>query len=899
MAKISFLKEGILSHNISTNDGQTIYPATTANAVYDTQDRTLKDIINGDYNPDNTNIKDNGIYSWLDNLTNRFEEYTKLEYFNSLNNKVIDIKSSLNSVENSVNVSRNLINSVSSNFSNQIVSLSKQIYNPRFDSVPTKGSTNLLSSGAMYSYLSKIISKNVLDIKVVDNLDEYKADNGDIVMYGGENTEAYKFGSLYLAKVEYVRNTESICHEKTKKTTWTFLGSMIGECQETDLSNYYTKEEVRNLIPSVKEYYAGDNIEIDENNLIHARIPNTDLSSYYNRSEVDGLLAKIKVSENRYTPGDNITIEDGRISAIIPDTDNFVTNEYLENELKKLKITRYTAGKGITINDGVISAYINADNFISADSNNAVSNKTVATALSKKLQSEDVARIAMTGKYSDLIDAPQPKTYSIVSGDNVNIESETVGDNTEFKISVEPQSQFIEDVKVNGSSVVADKIANIEIPSIDVYNKNAYLMFGEKTTIANINGTDISVLMPEEPETSVNNNNPTLEFGKQSTIGSINDTELSIVMPQKPKANVESKNATLSYGKESVIAKVDGVDIKVTMPTSTVVPGVDVVNNNANLEFGKTSTIGSVNGTDLTVVMPAKPDSEEVSVTSNNATLVYGETATLASINGTDINVTMPAKPEQTTVSVNNNNPTLNYGQTATLGSINGTDITLKMPDATENLLTDVKVNGNSVVENKVANINIDSVDVIDYETPATFGAKTTLAKVGDTDITITLPSAPSSGGSVTVDNKSATLEPGMTVTLAKVNGTDITAKMPSMSNYYTKAEVNAKVPSTTIAIGYNEYMTYHKYGNMCVVQFSGISSSMLNDMQVKEGYVPTSNAISKSVYSTCMSSLIAGQSIPITVSALYEQYLGKWIFHVSNNTTEVAVWGQLVYVCD
>ena len=776
MAKISFLKENTLSHNVTTNDGQTIYPVTTINAVYDTQDRTLKDIINGGYNPENTNIKDNGVYAWLDNLTRRFGLYVQNEYFNILSKDVYDIKSKVDVVSLDVKDTKSLVKSVSTNCSDKINLISKQMYIPVFDSVPTKGSTNLLSSGAMYSYLSKIISKNVLDIKVVDNLDEYKADNGDIVMYGGENTDSYKFGSLYLAKVEYVRNPESICHEKTKKTTWTFLGSMIGECHDTDLSNYYTKAEVNNLIPEVKEYYAGEHIIISDDGYISAEIPETNLSLYYKKTEVDELISNIKVSDVRYAPGDNITIENGVISAVVPDTDGFVTTEYLKRELNKINVTKYTAGNGIQISDGVISAYVNADNFISAESNNAVSNKTVATALSKKLQSEDVARIAMTGKYSDLIDAPQPKTYSIVPGDNVNIETETVGDNTEYKISVESQTESIEDVKVNGNSVVADKIANIVIPSVDVENKNAQLIFGDKSTIANINGTDISVLMPNESETSVSNNNSTLEFGKQSTIGFVNGTELSVVMPQKPKAIVENKNATLSYGQESVIANVDGVDIKVAMPTSTVVPGVDVVNNNANLEFGKTSTIGIVNGTDLTV--------------------------------------TMPAKPEQTTVSVNNNNPTLSYGQTATLGSINGTDITLKMPEATEIPLTDVKVNGKSVVEDKVANISINDVSVTDYETTASFGEKTTLANVGGKDITITLPSIPSSGGDTvnvpTVYDSEINIYQGSkhkgSFTLNQSTGASITLDAPNAELYqYTLVLIlsNSTYASTQVTVSF------------------------------------------------------------------------------------------------
>lgn len=749
MANLKFLKETD-GNVVATDNGKTFYPVTTTNAVYDSQSRTLKDILDNEYKASNTNIKDNGIYDWLRNLTEQSKAFTTLTDYNSLNNKVISTNKKFENLSSEVNVFKSLINSVSENFRDEIKKIEWKMYIPEFDDVPTKGSTKLLNSGALYSYLSKIVSKNMFDITIVTDMDKYDADNGDIVMYGGQNTDDYKFGSLYMAKVEYVRNPDSICHEKIKQTSWLLLGSMIGNggCDCDCYSKSEIDDMLRNLpIYSSTKYYGGKYITIDENNFINANIPETDLSDYYNKDDVNKLIEGINKNANRYFAGDNIRIDGNTISALVPDTSNLVTLQQVNDIVNGIKTNNYIAGTGILIDNNVISAVSNIDERLDEESDNAISNKIVTQALSKKLASNDVANVALSGSYNDLKDLPSPETINLEAGsDNVKIETDDSADNrTVFTISVDGADVPVNDVKVNGQSVVEDKVANISIPSVQIENKNAYLMFGEKTKVANINGTDISVLMPEKPETSVLNNNPTLEFGKQATIGSVNDTELTIVMPQKPKASVENKNATLSYGEESTIAKVDGVDIKVTMPASTVVPGVSVVNNNASLNYGEASTIGSINGTELTITMPSKPETEKVSVVNKNATLVYGDTTTLASVNGTDINVTMPAKPE-------------------------GADVPV----------TDVQVNGVSVVTDKIARMTLPSGSVSNKAATLEYGQTKTIANVYGQDITVTMPAAPSGGGSeVTVNNYNTPLSWNNLSTIATINGTDIKVKLP------------------------------------------------------------------------------------------------------------------------
>lgn len=306
MSQIKFIQE--ISGNLVTGKGTKIFPVTTTNAVYDSPTRTLKDIFYGEYDSLNTDFHNNGIYKWLDNLTEKSKSYVLSSDIKSLTSDVSVLKIDVVNTSKLLVKYNNGILDLSNTFGKEIERLENNMFRPEFDATPTKGSSKLLTSGSLYLYLSKIISKNIFDYPKVIDPDTYDADNGDIIINIG-NSERYVFGGLYRALVSYTRNPDSMCHERIKSVQWEYLGNVLND-NDIDMSLYYTKTEVDN-----------------------------------------------KLSLNKYIPGANININGNVISATIPDMSGFVTTDQLSSAINNIKPVTYTAGQNINISeDNVISA---------------------------------------------------------------------------------------------------------------------------------------------------------------------------------------------------------------------------------------------------------------------------------------------------------------------------------------------------------------------------------------------------------------------------------------------------------------------------------------------------------------------------------------------------------------
>ena len=583
MTKIKFLKETNNYVKTDITTGSTVYPVTTSNAVYYTSTKTIYDILNSTYDTSNTDPTENGIFQWLVYLTNQFPSYVTLKSYNELYSKYLTLQTSMTNVLNTSIETQSMIKQVSNSFANQITAIKNSIYSPEFDSVPTKGSVKLLNSGAIYSYFSKLINKNMFDFEQTTDLSKYDAVNGEIVMYIGTTTETYTFGSLYQATVTYTKDEDNPC-KKVKVITWTLLGSLI-ETGDIDLSNYYTKAEVdkklNDIIIPDNIYYAGANITISDTNVISAIIPDIDLSNYYNKAEVDDLIASLSSKTNVYTAGDNITIENNIISATIPDLTGYTTTDYVNNKIEEVSkdIIKYQAGYGISINDDTISTILTIDDILSDDSSNAISNKAVTVALSKKATASDYSIVAKSGSYNDLIDKPTINSYELVAGtDNITIDKteDTENDTITYTLNVDKSS---------------------------VENKDVTLEYDTKSIIATIDNTNITLSMPEQLTINVDNYNPILVWGAKTAIGAINGNTLSVIMPEKPTTEIDviNNDVDLEFGKESTIANIAGTDITVTMPEmesiNTLFFSVDSWDSFINLYNKYNSKTGTISKT--------------------------------------------------------------------------------------------------------------------------------------------------------------------------------------------------------------------------------------------------------------------------------------------------------------
>lgn len=200
---------------------------------------------------------------------------------------------------------------------------------------------------------------------------------------------------------------------------------------------------------------------------------------------------------------------------------------------------------------------------------------------------------------------------------------------------------------------------------VTVDNKNASLTYGNTTTIATIDGTDIKVTMPSAPEQSeggtVIANNPTLDYGTTSTIATVGSTELKVTMPAKPATGSASDLST-------------GTNTTGKLWSAKVIS--DYVADNA----------GSVS----------------VSVPSTTPTITTSDT-TIATIN----NVAVKAKISTSSVTVSPGNSSGNV----TAGSVNSTDLKFKLDQVvgSSSNSTSNGTNSSNAYLNTVANNSVIS----------------------------------------------------------------------------------------------------------------------------------------------------------------------------------------------
>ena len=114
----------------------------------------------------------------------------------------------------------------------------------------------------------------------------------------------------------------------------------------------------------------------------------------------------------------------------------------------------------------------------------------------------------------------------------------------------------------------------------------------------------------------VNNLDTTLAYGERSVVAMIDETEITVTMPSEPEIpepepiSVVQVNPNLEFGETRTIAQVDGNNIDVTLPTLPAAENVEVEDKNVVLQYNTTSTIAKIGDTDIHVTLPEAPSTD-------------------------------------------------------------------------------------------------------------------------------------------------------------------------------------------------------------------------------------------------------------------------------------------------
>ena len=195
------------NNSVLTNSGTEFFPVTVANAVYYNSTTTLHSLLTANYNENNTDIYKNGIYSWLKNLTDKSKTFLTSSEFQQYKQTITTTTENVDTLNGNFDTLQNNYNNLSINITKIIKELEEKT-NLKYDKEPTNGSTNLVNSGDLFSYINDIVKNGLTNpdefanvnypkIKSAEEMEMYPAYEGEIVLYIGETTEKYKYGYLY------------------------------------------------------------------------------------------------------------------------------------------------------------------------------------------------------------------------------------------------------------------------------------------------------------------------------------------------------------------------------------------------------------------------------------------------------------------------------------------------------------------------------------------------------------------------------------------------------------------------------------------------------------------------------------------------------------------------------
>lgn len=158
-----------------------------------------------------------------------------------------------------------------------------------------------------------------------------------------------------------------------------------------------------------------------------------------------------------------------------------------------------------------------------------------------------------------------------------------------------------------------------------VDNKSASLSWGNTSTIATVDGTDIKVTMPSNPNT-----NTTYNFTIGSTtLGDTNGTSLGSLKSETAAASGTTLSLVTTGEKATWNAKTSNTGT-ITQVGNTTSGAVTVSSSNNTASFGSAVTVGSVGGVDLKFTMPGNPNTNTWNAVSSTADGYVPKTGTSA-----------------------------------------------------------------------------------------------------------------------------------------------------------------------------------------------------------------------------------------------------------------------------
>lgn len=276
------------------------------------------------------------------------------------------------------------------------------------------------------------------------------------------------------------------------------------------------------------------------------------------------------LSDNNYTTTEKnklAGIEEGATKTIIDSTldsssTNPVQNKAVHTALNA-KVDK-VSGKGLSTNDyttdeknklaGISpnATRVVVDSSLSSSSTNAIENKAVYNALSKKVDAVSGKGLS-TNDFTDELKAAYDETV------------ETVADLT--ATGGEPNK--VNDVKVNGTSVVTDKVANIAVPTktSDLNNDSGFI-----TSDAISGKADKGTTLSDYGITDAKINGQNIILGAGTLTVPTNNNQLTNGAGYQTASQVESKITSKGYQTEdqvnaliaSGIADITGIEYTVT-----------------------------------------------------------------------------------------------------------------------------------------------------------------------------------------------------------------------------------------------------------------------------------------------------------------------------------------------
>ncbi|WP_288302162.1 YadA-like family protein [uncultured Veillonella sp.] len=331
------------------------------------------------------------------------------------------------------------------------------------------------------SFGSKFYNKQGVQTATYIRQVQYVAD-------GTHDTDAVNLRQLRGALFNGIKAGDGVTITKQDDPTKPDYGTITVTATNTNTGNATTYS-----------FEAGDNVTVtseEKDGVTHVTISATDKDTTYTAGEnVTIENGKISAKDTTYTAGENVTIDkDGKISA----KDTTYTageNVTIENGKISAKDTTYTAGENVTIENGKISAkdttYTAGEN-VTIDKNGKISAKDTTytagenvTIENGKISAKDTTYTAGENVTIDKDGKISAKDTTYTAGENVTIDKDGKISAKDTTYTAGENVTIDKDGKISAKDTTYTAGSNLELT-----NKTEFSLVPELTNIESIKGKD-------------------------------------------------------------------------------------------------------------------------------------------------------------------------------------------------------------------------------------------------------------------------------------------------------------------------------------------------------------------------------------------------------------------------